>query len=74
MVFSINGLETVGYSYAKEKMMEEEEKSNLNYITYVIKIDRKATCWAHSLAVVLEKPIGGADWRLDSLVNLSLST
>lgn len=29
MAFSMNGLETVGYSYAKEKMMEEE-KSKLN--------------------------------------------
>lgn len=30
MAFSMDGVETVGYSYAKEKMMEEE-KSKLNY-------------------------------------------
>lgn len=29
MAFSVDGLETVGYSYAKEMM--EEEKSKLNY-------------------------------------------
>jgi hypothetical protein len=41
MVFSINGLETVGYSYVKQRMIEE--KSGLNYRTYAIKIDKKAT-------------------------------